>query len=224
MNESNPSSATQSLGFQLQGISLFLFIPLVLFFFVRHPEPLALWIPLACVIMIGHRSLARPYAAQAVPIKCIWCNRVLPRSLDSASASFDLAAGGIVVPVRTCRQHARPASRFFRFLWAGRLPFRIGIFIPLLLLLVSLGKGIAGDRGWIPLATVVFQLAVALTVNFIALGPWMSAKVGNPSPIPVPFPLHNFYLLGVRTLLWLFRLVGLWWVLVVFLHPWPAVP
>jgi len=27
----------------------------------------------------------------------------------------------------------------------------------------------------------------------------------------VPFPVHNFFLLGIRNLLWVFRLIGLWW-------------
>jgi hypothetical protein len=26
-----------------------------------------------------------------------------------------------------------------------------------------------------------------------------------------PFPLHNFFLLGIRNTLWVFRLVGAWW-------------
>ena len=31
-------------------------------------------------------------------------------------------------------------------------------------------------------------------------------------PPAVPFPVHNFFLLGVRPLLWIFRIVGVWWV------------
>src|SRR5579863_6777692 len=215
MNDSQSYSAVRPLLFQLLGVTLFLFIPLVLFLFVRHPDPLGLWLPVAVVLMIGHRFLARPYAARAVPIKCIWCNRVLPSALDAQSRTFDLTAGGVVLPVRACTDHLRPASQFFRFLWAGRLLFRLGIFVPLGLLLLSLGRGAAGYPSWIPFATVLFQLIVAVTVNVIAVGPWLGEKVGSPSPLPVPFPLHNFYLLGVRALLWLFRLIGLWWILLV---------
>ena len=32
------------------------------------------------------------------------------------------------------------------------------------------------------------------------------------APVEVPFPVHNFFLLGVRNLLWIFRLVGIWWI------------
>jgi hypothetical protein len=31
-------------------------------------------------------------------------------------------------------------------------------------------------------------------------------------PAHVPFPAHNLFLLGVRNLLWIFRLVGAWWI------------
>jgi hypothetical protein len=34
----------------------------------------------------------------------------------------------------------------------------------------------------------------------------------EPAPLPVPFPAHNFFLLGLRSLLWIFRLVGAWWI------------
>ena len=27
----------------------------------------------------------------------------------------------------------------------------------------------------------------------------------------IDFPVHNLFLLGVRNTLWVFRLVGLWW-------------
>jgi hypothetical protein len=46
-------------------------------------------------------------------------------------------------------------------------------------------------------------------VNLAALGP----ALGRPGPPPrAAFPPHNFTLLGVRNLLWIFRLVGVWWI------------
>jgi hypothetical protein len=39
----------------------------------------------------------------------------------------------------------------------------------------------------------------------------LDAPAGS-APIRVPFPAHNFFLLGVRTLLWIFRLVAAWWI------------
>jgi hypothetical protein len=46
-------------------------------------------------------------------------------------------------------------------------------------------------------------------VNVAALGYFASLEQ---PPLSVPFPVHNFFLLGVRNLLWVFRLVGLWWI------------
>jgi hypothetical protein len=58
-------------------------------------------------------------------------------------------------------------------------------------------------------ATDLFRLAVGLTVNLAAWG-WLAARPARPAR--VPFPVHNFFLLGVGPLLWVFRLVGLWWI------------
>ena len=71
-------------GFLLQatGVLLFLFIPLVLYLFVRHPEPIAASLAAGVGLMLGHRFLARPYMVRAMPRKCVWCNRVLPAAHD----------------------------------------------------------------------------------------------------------------------------------------------
>jgi hypothetical protein len=58
-------------------------------------------------------------------------------------------------------------------------------------------------------ATQTFKLLVGITVNVAAFG---YLAVRERSPLSVPFPVHNFFLLGVRNLLWIFRLVGLWWI------------
>jgi hypothetical protein len=199
------------------GVLLFLFIPLVLVLFVRHPAPVALSLVAGVVLMIGHRRLARPYMQRVLPWKCVWCNRVLPRA-DSAgvaagTALLELEAGKDILSARCCTAHRDPAARFFTFLHSARWPLRIGIFVPLLLLLTALAITAAGRA--VPIvrldtATALFQLAVGITVNIAALG-YLLMRPGK-SPIAVPFPVHNFFLLGVRTLLWIFRLVGIWWI------------
>ena len=198
------------------GVLLFLFIPLVLVLFVRHPAPVALSLVAGVVLMIGHRRLARPYMQRVLPWKCVWCNRVLPRA-DAAGAApgtelLELEAGKDVLYARCCAAHRDPAARFFTFLHSARWPLRIGIFVPLLLLLAALAATAAGRA--VPIvrldaATALFQLAVGITVNIAALG---SLLVRPKSPAAVPFPVHNFFLLGVRILLWIFRLVGIWWI------------
>jgi len=198
------------------GVLLFLFIPLVLFLFVRHPAPVALSLVAGVVLMIGHRRLARPYMQRVLPWKCVWCNRVLPRAdsrgLAPGTELLELEAGKDVLSARCCAAHRDPAARFFTFLHSARWPLRIGIFIPLLLLLIALAATAAGRA--VPIvrldaATALFQLVVGITVNIAALG---YLFIRPKSPVAVPFPIHNFFLLGVRILIWIFRLVGIWWI------------
>ena len=201
-------------GWRLQavGVLLFLFIPLVLYLFVRHPEPVAASLGAGIVLMAGHRFLARPYMARAIPHKCLWCNRVLAPSLDSSTRTLDLVLDGRLIAARCCAAHQAPAARFFRFLAMARLPLRLGIFFPLLLLVAALTAAAAGHPHALAAATALFQLLVGLTVSAAAWGYLLTPAPARSEPLPVPFPAHNFFLLGVRSLLWIFRLVGAWWI------------
>lgn len=192
---------------QILGVLLFLFIPLVLFLYVRHPEPVGLSLAAGVILMIGHRRLGRPYMRRVLPWKCVWCNRVLP---EEGGESLEMRAGAETLHARCCPGHRQPAARYFTFLQAWRWPLRLGIFIPLLVLLVALAAAAFG-REIVPLPTVTafFQLVIGLTVNLAAFGYLL---VRERAPVSVPFPVHNFFLLGVRTLLWIFRLVGIWWI------------
>lgn len=190
---------------QLMGVLLFLFIPLVLFLFVRHPEPVGLSLAAGVALMLGHRFLARPYMQRVLPLKCVWCNRVLS---VAPAATLELRSAGGTVHARCCANHAGPAAKFFTFLHAWRWPLRLGIFVPLLFLLVALAASAAGQPAPVSLATAWFQLVVGVTVNLAAFG-YLAAH--EQAPLGVPFPVHNFFLLGIRNLLWVFRLVGVWW-------------
>jgi hypothetical protein len=195
------------------GVLLFLFIPLVLFLYVRHPSPVWRSLVAGVVLMVGHRRLGRGYMERALPWKCVWCNRVLPRADASGKAPgtdlLELDAGAHVLSARCCAAHRDPAARFFTFLDIWRWPLRLGIFVPLLLLLAALAATALGRAVPLAEATALFQLAVGLTVNTAALGYLFLRPRATPA---VPFPVHNFFLLGVRTLLWIFRLVGIWWI------------
>ena len=85
-------------------------------------------------------------------------------------------------------------------------------FLPLLALLAALAAAAFGNDRMLPLATAIFQLVVGLTVNVGAWGAWGYFGQTERAPLAVPFPAHNFFLLGVRTLLWIFRGVGIWWI------------
>jgi len=198
---------------QATGVVLFLFIPLVLVLFVRHPAPVGVSLGAGVLLMVGHRFLARPYMGRVAPLKCVWCNRVLAGAPEGKRAGeisiLDLRQGDKRVEARCCAVHRQPATKFFTFLHAWRWPLRLGIFVPLLFLLISLAAAAAGQPAPVDLATAWFKLVVGITVNLAAFGYFAA---GADSRIEVPFPLHNFFLLGVRNLLWIFRLVGLWWI------------
>ena len=196
----------QSLKVQATGVLLFLFIPLVLFLFVRHPEPVGASLIAGVVLMMGHRLLARPYMERVLPVKCAWCNRVLP---PEGGEILELRSGERTIQARCCAGHGRPAAKLFSFLDSWRWILRLGIFLPLLLLLATLAAAALGVRAPVDDVTAFFKLAVGLTVNLAAFG---YLSVQGRSPATVPFPVHNFFLLGVRNLLWVFRLVGIWWI------------
>ena len=190
---------------QLTGLLLFLFIPLVLFLFVRHPEPVGVSLAAGVGLMLGHRFLARPYMQRTVALKCLWCNRILG---ETPAETLELSSSGGSIHARCCAGHRKPAAKFFTFLHTWRWPLRLGIFIPLLFLLIALAASAAGQPAPVALATAWFQLVVGVTVNLAAFGYLAAAEQ---APVSVPFPLHNFFLLGIRNLLWIFRLVGVWW-------------
>lgn len=197
----------RSIGVHATGLALFLFIPLVLYLFVAHPEPHAASLAGGVALMLGHRFLARPFMERVRGSRCIWCARVLDAGAARAAVLVTEGDGG--GDFVACPGHAGPAQRFFAWLDRHRLPLRLGIALPLLALLAALAGAAAGAPGALAAATDLFRLAIGVTVNVAALGPSLGAATAAPR---AAFPLHNFTLLGVRNLLWILRLVGLWWI------------
>jgi len=191
----------------LTGLGLFLFIPLVLYLFVGHPEPIAASLVTGVATMLGHRFVARPFMERVREERCIWCARLL--APGAAREEVAVTAGAGDVGFVACPDHGAPARRLFAWLDRRRLPLRLGIALPLVALLAALAAAVAGRPAALPWATESFRLVVGLTVQLAALGP----SLGRPASTPrAAFPLHNFTLLGARNLLWILRLVGLWWI------------
>lgn len=195
----------------LLGAALFLFIPAVLYLFVAHPAPLAASLASGIVLMIGHRFVARPYFLTYRPEICVWCHRRF-EGKRPATLALDLASGSERVSILTCEKHADPTRRFFSFLERFGWPLRLGIGLPLVALLGALAGASLGSFGaarWLEPATESFRLIVGVTVQLAALGPLLGAPVRTARAV---FPVHNFYLLGIHSTLWVFRLVGIWWI------------
>ena len=169
-------------------------------------------------LMVVHRFLARPYMQAVRGRKCLWCNG---RPRPSAEPLTLLAGGGggeLVAIV--CPRHRAPAAGFVAFSTAPGC-FAAGHLRALLLLLAGLAAAAFGERRWLDMAVALFQLTVGITVNVAAFG-YLAAAGGHrigaaeaaapTAPARLPFPAHNFFLLGIRNLLWVFRLVGIWWI------------
>jgi hypothetical protein len=195
-------------GLTLQGILLFLFVPLVLFLFLAQPFGPGWSVAIGLAVMFGHRFLAQPWMAKFADVRCLWCGRV------GAAVAVPVAAGGRTWQMRACSdRHAALTRRFLAFVFRFRLPVALGIFAPLAWLIAASLAAAAGHP-LLPYETsaLLFRVIVAATVVVSSLAPWLPEMAARADvPVRCPFPLHNFFLLGIANTLWVFRLVGAWW-------------
>ena len=189
-----------------QGAALFAFIPLVLYLYLQLPLGPSLSLAAGAGIMLSHRFVAAPWMDRHGRERCLWCGR----SLQSGEP-IEIAAGGIRHALAVCGPaHRDLTGRFFTFVARFRLPIAAGIFLPLLLLLAGTLALAVGhpfiQREW---NNLQFRMVVAFTVAGTSLAYLMVRRPAQ--PLGCPFPLHNLFLLGVRNTLWVFRIVGAWW-------------
>jgi hypothetical protein len=190
----------------VQGLLLFAFIPLVLFLFLRQPIGAGSSVIVGTVIMFGHRFLAAPWMARHATERCLWCGRAVsggePMTVRASARSWSVVACGPA--------HRGLTARFLTFVMNTRTPIAIGIFVPLALLLGGSLAAVAGlpilSHEW---NIWQFRVIVAFTV-FCASFAYLTVRIPA-EKLGCPFPLHNFYLLGIRNTLWIFRAVGAWW-------------
>ena len=200
---------------RLAGILLFLPVPVVLALFTR--QPLGPWasLGLGVALMVTHRAYARPFALARASRRCLWCggaagtgpSLALREPLGSTTWRA-CGEGHHLLAVRTLGW----AARHRRFLMVG-IPGSLLIFL-------AAAIAIALDRAnGLEMADAVafFRLGVAVTV--LPLG-WLAPSRG-PAEMPdrpLPFPVHAQALVGTLVVVWLFRLVGLWWLVAAIVH------
>jgi hypothetical protein len=121
-------------------------------------------------------------------------------------------------PLAVCSgAHERLARQFFGFLRRFRVPIGIGIFGPLALLLAgTLLSALGAVSPPHDANAMQFRVIVAATVVLVSLTYRGSVPAEHPRS---PFPVHNLFLLGIRNTLWVFRIVGGWWLLAAALRP-----
>ena len=200
---------------RLAGILLFLPVPAVLWLFLARPLGTLPSLALGIAVMLTHRVYARPFALAYATRRCLWCGGrvgegpVLVVEEPRATTTWRCCRASHETAVR--RLFGR-AARWSRYLRAGILGSLLGFLV----------LAVAAERGRLPGVTIedascVFRLGVALTV--LPLG-WLAIPLGprEPGRLRSPFAVHVQALVGTRAVLWLFRLVGLWWLLLGIVH------
>ena len=192
---------------RLTGALFFLFIPLVLVLYLRMPLGLPGSVFLGMVLMFTHPLIARPFMNRHLARRCFWCGR-------------DLSGPGVPAPFRSRREtiearacsgtHADWLIAFARMVAALRLVVFLLIFLPVSIYLANALLTITG-HGFLPLETAraAFKIPIAVAVVTLSFAwPLGSRLTREPA---IDFPAHNLSLLGVAATLWVFRIVGLFW-------------
>ena len=199
---------------RLLGILLFLPVPVVLGLFTRAPLGVGVSIGLGVLLMVTHRLYARPFALSRANRRCLWCG--------------GSAGDGPLVPLqeppgptvwRACGEpHLESLTRVFGTAFRWRWFLRAGILGSLVLFLGAALLATFGRLGRLTFAdtSAFFRLGVSLTV--LPYG-WLAAVRGprTAGTIRVPFPVHLQALIGTNVMLWLFRIVGIVWIVQVIL-------
>jgi hypothetical protein len=199
------------------GLVLFLPVPVVLLLFTRQPLGTVSSLVLGVVLTLTHRLYARPFALARASRRCLWCGG--EARAEAVSLALDEPLGRTEWRACTAAHRERLARTLA---WAAdhRRFLAVGILGTLALFLASAAAaafGAASPRLQPADAVAVLHLGVALTVlPFGWLAPTQGAAAGPASRLP--FPVHVQALVGTAWVLWLFRLVGVWWLAAGLLH------
>jgi hypothetical protein len=218
---------------RLAGLLLFLPVPLVLFLFLRHPLGVRPSLILGLALMLTHPLYARPFALRLAGKRCLWCGCDLspsgplppdgpadpgeapgrPRPTEDLSLTLR-EPRGLTTWTACTAHHRRRLMSTLGYAARHRTRLSIGILGTLVLFLCGAALLDAGVSPTLTAADAVafFQLGVALTV--LPLGWFGPHHRGAAEETPrLPFPAHIQALIGTLSVLWLFRLIGLWWLI-----------
>ncbi len=199
---------------RVAGVLIFLPVPIVLWLFTR--QPLGPWasLGLGTALMLTHRLYARPFALAWAGRRCLWCG-----AAAGDGPRFDLEEPLGRTSWRACGEgHADRLARTLGWAARRRLLLAAGILGTLAVFLAGAVAAALGRPDWLepgdPVA--LLRLGVAVTVLPFA---WRGPRGPvSPQEHRLPFPVHIQALLGTLWVLWLFRLVGLWWLGAGLLH------
>ena len=210
-----PESVERRSAERLLGVLFFLPVPLVLWLFTAAPLGVYLSLGLGVLLMVTHRSYARPFALARAGRRCLWSGAAID---EGPRIELQEPPGRSSWRLRDEALETR-ARAFLG--WAARNAnfVRIGILGSILVLLAGSVAAELGYSGGLEHAHFAsfFRLGVALTV--LPLG-WVGPR-STPAAdeaLRVPFPVHIQALVGTIVVVWLFRIVGLAWLYLSLRH------
>jgi hypothetical protein len=190
---------------RITGIALFLFIPLVLVLYLRMPLGAGPSLALGVVLMIGHRFVARPWFSRHLGVRCFWCGK----AAGSVAAPF-VSKGETIAAVACGEGHAGRIAAFGRVVAKARVPLAALILVPVVLYLLNGFASVAGlPSVSLDAARWGFKIPIAAAVVALSFAWPLGHRMGSEPAID--FPVHNLFLLGIGNTLWVFRIVGIWW-------------
>ena len=194
---------------RVAGLLLFLPVPLVLFLFTRAPLGIAWSLAVGVVLMLTHRLYARPFALARAERRCLWCGRPA-----AAGPLLDLEEPLGATRWRACTEaHGDRIRRFLEWADEHRGFLQTGILGTLAAFLLAAVWIASGQGGPLRYADAVnaFRLLIGATV--LPLGLFSVRRPAMAAALRAPFPVHIQALIGTWTVTWLFRLVGLAWLI-----------
>lgn len=194
---------------RLQGLALFLFIPLVLFLFLKQPYGVVGLIA-GIVIMLGHRFVAAPFIEKNIGIRCIWSGAEI-----APGCVYKIDASGKSWPFNSYSEALRDkVATFFTFTQKLFWPLRIAILGPVIFFVVM---ELLRHFGMEVTSATTNNLVFRGVIGFTTLATFIAYRFVEPiphmkGPVKFPLPVHNLGLLGVFWTLLVFGAVGAWWV------------
>ena len=196
----------------MEGVALFLFIPLTLFIMLVFPLGILLSLLTAIALIGSHRFIARPYMMKNKEHKCLWCNMIPEKMVHS---TIIVKEGQKELTFNACQEKCQQEIiKFFSFTGNYGQWIKWCIIIPLFLYIVGSLLLLSGFYHWdIKWNKVFFKGIIAFCVIVISIVYKIKTKSKE---LSFPLPIHNLLLLGIRNTLWIFRIVGVWWLYTVF--------
>jgi hypothetical protein len=199
---------------RLQGVVLFLPVPVVLLLFTQTPLGVGASLALGVALMATHRFYARPFALSRADERCLWCGG------SAAGPELLIREPFGETRWRACGSaHADLVRRTLGYATRHAALLKIGILGTLLAFLPC--QLLAGLTRLGPLtkADVVALFRTGIAASVLPLG-WLGPRAVSDESraLAPPFPVHIQALIGTAAVVWLFRIVGLAWLALGLLH------